>query len=396
LVKYIDLAEISPPSSPGADVGRLYAKDVAGVTKLAFRDHAGTETVLGSGSGGSSAGHSLLHNPDFRIATRGTSFTSAGNFPNNDGAYLLDGAVLLSDGNNVANVDQELTTVPLGAYAAAKVTVATANKKFGFLFPIEARDARQIIGGTASLSFKARKGGSNATLGSLRAAIISWSGTEDVITRDVVSGTSWGAAGTNPTLAANWTYENTPSNLALTTSYQEFKIENVAIDTASAKNVGVFIWTDDTNATVNDIVYLTDINLVPGAVATSYMPRAFAQQRVMCGRFLPHWRADGASFNIIALGYSDSSTNTFAAVPFFTPARVAVAGAVVSAAGDFRVRASPGGTVTPTAITFNQGGVHACLVNITLASGSTAGFALEFFSNTATPGAYLIFTGAEL
>lgn len=178
--------------------------------------------------------------------------------------------MLLSDGNNVANVDQELTTVPLGAYAAAKVTVATANKKFGFLFPIEARDARQIIGGTASLSFKARKGGSNATLGSLRAAIISWSGTEDVITRDVVSGTSWGAAGTNPTLAAN--YENTPSNLALTTSYQEFKIENVAIDTASAKNVGVFIWTDDTNATVNDIVYLADINLVPGAVATSYKP----------------------------------------------------------------------------------------------------------------------------
>jgi len=166
--------------------------------------------------------------------------------------------VLLSDGNNVANVDQELTTVPLGAYAAAKVTVATANKKFGFLFPIEARDARQIIGGTASLSFKARKGGSNATLGSLRAAIISWSGTEDVITRDVVSSMSWGAAGTNPTLAANWTYENTPSNLALTTSYQEFKIENVAIDTASAKNVGVFIWTDDTNATVNDIVYLAD------------------------------------------------------------------------------------------------------------------------------------------
>jgi len=66
----------------------------------------------------------------------------------------------------------------------------------------------------------------------------------------------------------------------------------------------------------------------------------------MCGRFLPHWRADVASFNIIALGYSDSSTNTFAAVPFFRPARVAVAGAVVSAAGDFRVRASPGGTVS--------------------------------------------------
>ena len=302
--------------------------------------------------------------------------------------------MLLSDGNNVANVDQELTTVPLGAYAAAKVTVATANKKFGFLFPIEARDARQIIGGTASLSFKARKGGSNATLGSLRAAIISWSGTEDVITRDVVSGTSWGAAGTNPTLAAN--YENTPSNLALTTSYQEFKIENVAIDTASAKNVGVFIWTDDTNATVNDIVYLADINLVPGAVATSYKPAgicpAAGHVRALPAA-LARRRGQLQYHRTWLLGQLHQY---LCCRSFFRPARVAVAGAVVSAAGDFRVRASPGGTVTPTAITFNQGGVHACLVNITLASGSTAGFALEFFSNTATPGAYLIFTGAEL
>jgi hypothetical protein len=226
--------------------------------------------VLGSGGGGGSAAYSLLYNPDFRVATRGTSFTNAGHFPNNDGSYLLDGAVLLSDGNNIANVAQELSTVPLGAYAAAKLTVATANKKFGLFFPIEANDAKQIIGGVASLSFKARKGGSNATLGTLRAAIVSWSGAEDAITRDVVSGTSWGAAGTNPTLAANWTYENAPSNLTLTSSYQEFKIENVAIDTASTRNVGVFIWTDDANATVNDIIFLADINFVSGAIATSY------------------------------------------------------------------------------------------------------------------------------
>ena len=53
---YVDLAEISPPSSPGADVARLYAKDVGGVTKLAFRDHAGVETVLGAGGGGVSDG----------------------------------------------------------------------------------------------------------------------------------------------------------------------------------------------------------------------------------------------------------------------------------------------------------------------------------------------------
>ncbi len=52
---YLDFAETSPPSSPGADIARLYAKDVSGVTKLAFKDHAGTETVLGSGNGGGGA-----------------------------------------------------------------------------------------------------------------------------------------------------------------------------------------------------------------------------------------------------------------------------------------------------------------------------------------------------
>jgi hypothetical protein len=205
--------------------------------------------VLGSGGGGGSAAYSLLYNPDFRVATRGTSFTNAGHFPNNDGSYLLDGAVLLSDGNNIANVAQELSTVPLGAYAAAKLTVATANKKFGLFFPIEANDAKQIIGGVASLSFKAREGGSNATLGTLRA------------------------------------------------------------------------------------------------------------------------------------------------VPFFTPARAAVSGVAVSAAGDFAVR-RPGATATPTALAFNQGGFHGCLLQITI-TGSTAGFALQFFS-TGAAGAYLIFTGAEL
>jgi hypothetical protein len=349
--------------------------------------------VLGSGGGGGSAAYSLLYNPDFRVATRGTSFTNAGHFPNNDGSYLLDGAVLLSDGNNIANVAQELSTVPLGAYAAAKLTVATANKKFGLFFPIEANDAKQIIGGVASLSFKAREGGSNATLGTLRAAIVSWSGAEDAITRDVVSGTSWGAAGTNPTLAANWTYENAPSNLTLTSFYQEFKIENVAIDTASTRNVGVFIWTDDANATVNDIIFLADINFVSGAIATSYIPRPIAVQRVMCARFLPHWRASTAGSNIVALGYSESATDAYAAVPFFTPARAAVSGVAVSAAGDFAVR-RPGATATPTALAFNQGGFHGCLLQITI-TGSTAGFALQFFS-TGAAGAYLIFTGAEL
>lgn len=49
---YIDIGEIAAPANPAANIARLYSRDEAGVTKLAFRDSAGTETVLGAGGGG--------------------------------------------------------------------------------------------------------------------------------------------------------------------------------------------------------------------------------------------------------------------------------------------------------------------------------------------------------
>lgn len=48
-----DFKEISTPSNPAADHARLYAKDNgSSVTKLYYRDSAGTETEIGAGGGG--------------------------------------------------------------------------------------------------------------------------------------------------------------------------------------------------------------------------------------------------------------------------------------------------------------------------------------------------------
>lgn len=49
---YLDVSEIAVPADPGANIARLYARDVGGVTKLAMRDSLGAETVLGSGGSG--------------------------------------------------------------------------------------------------------------------------------------------------------------------------------------------------------------------------------------------------------------------------------------------------------------------------------------------------------
>ena len=219
--------------------------------------------------------HNLLINGDFRIVQRGAGpFTSATTPANNDDTYLLDNWILLSDGNDIVDVSQVATPVPTGAYSAIALDVETANKKFGILQILEARDAVALIGGVGSLSFSARV--TNSSIANIRAAILSWSSTADSPTSDVVS--AWNAAGSDPTLVANWTYENTPSSLAMTTSYQDFQIENINIDTASTTNVAVFLWCDDVTTTVGDFLYISKVKLEAYKASTAWVETNYQEE----------------------------------------------------------------------------------------------------------------------
>lgn len=220
----------------------------------------------------------LLPNGEFQVWQEGTSFSAIG-----EDTYAADGCIVLSNGSGTIDAEQDATVKPTGAYASLKATVTTANRKFGFLFPIESRDAAAVIGGKASLSFKARGHSGNSTLETIRAAIIAWSGTADSITSDAVD--VWNAAGVDPTLATNWTYESAPFSITLGTTFREYRINNIPIDASGAANVAVFIWVDDTDATVGDILYLADVNLVPGEVATPIMRQDFGTALRSCQRY---------------------------------------------------------------------------------------------------------------
>lgn len=221
-------------------------------------------------------------NGGMSVAQRGTSFTGASTPANSDDTYLLDRWTLLSDGNDIVDVTREATVVPTGGLYSCALDVETAGKKFGIVQFIEQKNCIGLIGNRVTLSFKARKGASNATVTTMRAAILAWSSTADSVTSDVVS--AWGASGTNPTLATNWTAENTAADLTLTDSFQTFSV-SADIDTASAKNIAVFLYYNNADGTVSDFIYVTDVQLERGSEATPFERRTDVVEELLCKRY---------------------------------------------------------------------------------------------------------------
>ena len=223
----------------------------------------------------------VLHNGSMRMWQRGTTINAASEYPNDDDAYTADRWLLLSDGNDIVDVARDLVTVPDGAYAAMSLDVETANKKFGVAQIVETWLAQHLIGETVTLSFKA-KVSATTNLDNVKAAIVSWSGTADSVTSDMIS--AWGSEGTNPTLAANWTFENTPADLNVTTSWATYSV-TADVDTASTKNVAVLIWSDVTTTSLGEFLYLADVQLEKADAATHYEYLTPTEDLHNCQRF---------------------------------------------------------------------------------------------------------------
>ena len=220
-----------------------------------------------------------LLNGNFQIAQRATSFVAGAN---DDDTYNLDRWYVLSDGNDAVDITQDTTTIPTnGSQTAIALDVETADKKFGIAQIIEARNCAGFIGNTVTFSFKARVS-SVTRLNNIKAAIIAWDGTADTVTSDIIS--AWNAGGTTPTLIANATYENTPANLSVTTSYATYSV-TANIDTANTKNIIVFIWSDVVVTSAGDILYVTDAQLELGSVVTPFERRPIGIEQLLCQRF---------------------------------------------------------------------------------------------------------------
>lgn len=303
VLKYYDGTDWEPVAS--ALVGPTGATGSTGVTG-----------VTGP-TGNSAPNKNYLINGSFAVSQRATSFTSGAN---NDDAYTLDRWYILSDGNDAIDVTQDTSTVPTNGQFAIALDVETVNKKFGIAQIIENKNCLGLIGNTVTFSFKA-KVSATTKLDNVKAAIVAWSGTADTVTSDIIS--AWGAEGTNPTLIANATFENTPANLNVTTSYATYSV-TAAVDTASTKNVIVFIWSDVTDTTAGDFLYISEAKLELGSSATTfnYADNSFPNELMQCQRYFWRgyvagggvWGGAGGSVPIIGWGFP----TTMRATPTWT------------------------------------------------------------------------------
>ena len=224
---------------------------VAGDTAIAYPNTTGNgwNVVLLASAGstiGSTAGNdiingSLLVNHD---VTAGTT----------DNTFIVDSFRLLLEAATAATPLWDNTDVPVGAAYALRLTVGAApNNKFGVWSTIDTKDTlkyRNTVG-SMTIPLKATSGLVDGA-GKIRAAICGWTGTANDTLTDPIS--AWGAEGTNPTLAAGWSYLNTPTAISVTTSWANYAIENISVG-ATINNLAVFIWSDDkANTTTTDIL----------------------------------------------------------------------------------------------------------------------------------------------
>ena len=245
-----------------------------------------------------------INNPEFNVHQRGSTIDAATvGEQNNDGSYTLDQWVLLSDGDDIVDVKSQTSDVPTGSSTAMELEVETANKKFGVVQFIENVNCQSIIGQEVTVSFQAK---ATSDLDDVRCAIIAWSGTKDAPTNDSPASeddmiSAWNAEGTNPTLNTNFTYENTPADLNVTTSFAKYSV-TATIDTSSTTNVAVFIFSNVTGTTAGDTadkLHIGQVQLEKGDEASNFNFENYTDHVQRCQRYFQGYCGNTGSSTVL-------------------------------------------------------------------------------------------------
>lgn len=236
----------------------------------------------------------LLVNSGFQVDQVGFSGAAV-----SDGSYSLDQWYVLTQ-TAAVNVSQQTLQENGSPYNIRLEQNQVSAQRMGVAQVIEARDSRAFRGSSVVLSARIRCSAAQA----IRYAILSWDGTADSPTKDVVN--AW--ANTNYTagdffLGSNLSVVAVGSITPSAAAWTDITAITGAVG-ASANNLYVFFWTEDT-AAQNVTLDVARVQLEPGATATVYQRPSIALDLPACQRFFE--RIKTASSRSLGSGFVDTS-----------------------------------------------------------------------------------------
>lgn len=313
-----------------------------------------------------SLGRNRLVNGDMRVWQRGTSTAQLSTV---DNTYTADRWRLLTGGSGSGRVSRS-TSVPVGGSPySLKLWNDAAGSKNGIFQPVEGVNSWDCRGQAVSVQAKIRP--SSTAVDNVRMAIVqSTAGSMDASsTGDPIS--AWNGPSTNPTLAAPWSYVNTPTNLGPSSAWSTapIRIENQVVN-SSAVNLGVLIWQDSTANSTSDFVEVTDVQLERGAFCTPFERRPEAIDVALAQRY--YERIGGIAVEYLGVGFCVSTA--VAEIPLFYSERKRATPTVGfgPAAADFQLYVA-GGLIAATGISMASAAGRSAKAQVTVAGGLTIG-----------------------
>lgn len=221
---------------------------------------------------------------------------------NNNGTYIADQTILLSDGNNIAKKTNTIGQ-PL------VLEVVTISKKFGIGQIIENLNSQLLIGQTVSFALRIA---TSATSTTMYAALITWNGTVNLPTKAMVA--TWNGTGVNPTLAAGLAYLGTPFSFTVTDDEEVYYLQNlIDIPSSAVNNFCVMVWTDSDNLIATDTIRFYEVELSIGEAASRCAQLDVATTLKQCQRYV--FRTDPLGSPLF---YGNlSQTNAYAGTAYF-------------------------------------------------------------------------------
>ena len=257
--------------------------------------------------------------------------------------------------------------------------VLDANAQGGLVYFLSNDDIQDYIA-NGKMSFGIQLKTTAATISNARIGILKWVGTADVMTSDVVG--TWASDGTNPTLATSWSYENTPANIGLTTSWARHTVEDVTVD-SDTKNIAIFIWTDDGTITASDVIGFSEWQMNPGATVNDFSQPDAGTVQGQVDYYLQRFEYTSTTSELVTSATAQlSAIINYFGIQFRNAMR-SVPAITASGAGTFTVS----GLGTPrvgTGIAFSLTGLQNLRIGLNIATGSFAAHNVNYILRDGT------------